>query len=247
MSRYLTRKLELFTRLSSDDKSALERVSKLKLRHLSPREDIFAEGEKPGQVSLILEGWACRYRTLEDGRRQITAFLLPGDMSDLRMFILKSMDHSVAALTKVLLAEIPPDTIVALSDSSPRLARALWWSSLVEEAIQREWTTSLGQREAFERLAHLFCELFIRLMGVGLTEGDSCDLPVTQEQLGDATGMTTVHVNRTLTAMRDAKLIVLRGRKLIIPDLKALKGAALFNDNYLHLDRVGRALDANEG
>jgi CRP-like cAMP-binding protein len=250
MATYLIRKLELFTKLSSVDKEALERTAALKVRQLRPREDIIREGDKPRQVNLILEGWACRYKVLEDGRRQITAFLLPGDICDLWMFILKQMDHSISAITPLKVAEIPSDTILELTDTSPRIGRALWWNSLVEEAIAREWTTNLGQREAVERLSHLLCEFHLRLRGVGLTNGNgnspSFDVPATQEQIGDATGITTVHVNRTLQDMREAGLVVWKGKHVTIPDLVALKAAALFNANYLHLERDGQALDANE-
>ena len=250
MTAHLIAKLEQFTLLASEDKQALEKAASLKVRQLKPREDIIREGDKPRQVNLIMEGWACRYKTLEDGRRQITAFLLPGDMCDLRMFILKEMDHSVGALTPLRVAEIPSDTILDLTDNHPRIGRALWWNSLVEEAIQREWTTNIGQRQATERMSHLFCELLLRLRGVGLTNGNknghSFELPATQEQLGDATGISTVHVNRTLQEMREQGLIILRGKTLTIPDLEALQAAALFNPNYLHLDKDGQSLDANK-
>jgi len=246
MAKRLIRKLEQFTRLSSADKAALEQAASLKLRQLAPKEDLVREGDKPRQVNLILEGWAYRYKTLEDGRRSVAAFMVPGDLCDLRMFILKQMDHSVGALTPVRVAQIPGDTILDLTEGSPRLSRALWWNSLVEEAIAREWITNVGQRDATERLAHLFCELFIRLRAVGLTNGDHCELPMTQEQLGDATGLSAVHVNRTLQALREQRLIILKGKTLTIPDLEALQRAALFNDNYLHLDREGQSLDANE-
>jgi CRP-like cAMP-binding protein len=250
VATYLISKLEQFTRLSSDDKRALEHAAAQKVRRLRPREDIIREGDKPRQANLILDGWACRYKVLEDGRRQIQAFLVPGDLCDTRMFILKQMDHSVAALTPLTVAEIPSDTVLDLTRSSPRLSHALWWSSLVEEAIAREWITVLGQREAVERLAHLFCELFLRLRGVGLTNGQagqhSFDLPVTQEQLADATGMSTVHVNRTLQEMREQGLVTWKGKTVTIPDLEALKAVALFNPNYLHFDRDGQGLDANE-
>jgi CRP-like cAMP-binding protein len=245
MAAHLVRKLEQFTILSTADKQALDELGSIRRRRLSPRDDIIREGDKPKAVSLILEGWACRYKTLEDGRRQIVGFLIPGDLCDLRMFILKEMDHSMGALTLVSLAEIPSDTLLALTDSSPRISRALWWNSLVEEATAREWTTNLGQRGAVERLAHLFCELFVRLRGVGLANDTSFELPLTQEQLSQATGMTTVHVNRSLRDMRQSGLIVQHGKRLTIPDLVALEAAGLFNPNYLHLDRDGQAMDAN--
>ncbi len=250
MATHLIRKLEQFTRLSAADKEALEQVSALTIRRLAPREDIVHEGDRPRQVNLVLEGWACRYKTLEDGRRQILAFLVPGDMCDLRMFILKEMDHSISALTTLRVAEIPSDAILSLTDRHPRIARALWWNSLVEEAIAREWLTNLGQRNAMERLAHLLCELYVRLRGVGLVNGSSrepsFEVPVTQEQLGDTMGLSTVHVNRTLQELREAGLVIWKGRQVTLPDPEALKTAALFDPNYLHLEHEGRGFDANE-
>lgn len=243
---HLIRKLEQFTKLSGDDKRALEQAASLSVRRLRPREDIIREGDRPRLVNLVLDGWGCRYKVLEDGRRAITAFLVPGDVCDIRVFILKQMDHSIAALSPMAVAQIPSDRVIEISDASPRLSRAFWWTSLVDEATAREWTANLGQRDALARVAHLFCELFIRLRGVGLVNGRSCEFPVTQEQLGEATGISTVHVNRTLQEMREAGLIELRGKTLTVPDLEALKTAAMFNDNYLHLDREGSALDANE-
>lgn len=246
MATFLIRKLEQFTKLSADDKRALEEAASAKTRQLEAREDIIQEGDKPRRISLILEGWASRYKVLEDGRRQITTFLVPGDLCDMRMFILKEMDHSVGTLSRTKIAEIPTETILALTDNHPRLSRAFWWNSLVEEAINREWIVNLGQRDAFERMAHLLCELFIRLRAVGLTNGTSCELPLTQAELGDALGISAVHVNRTLMDLREAGLIVLKGKTLTIPDMDALQEAGLFNPNYLHLDREGQHLDANE-
>lgn len=246
MSRHLIAKLEQFTRLSRTDRAALDEAVSARVRHFSPREDVLREGDRPRPINLILDGWACRYKAFEDGRRQITAFLLPGDICDLGMVILKQMDHSIGALTAIAVAEIPTEIILKLTETHPRLARALWWHSLVEEATTREWITNLGQRTAFERLAHLFCELFLRLRVVGLTDGSSCELPLTQEQLADASGMTSVHVNRTLMSLRETGLIDLKGKVLTIPDLEALQAAALFDAGYLHLDHDGREFDSDD-
>lgn len=242
----LPRKLEQFTHLSRADKSALGVLARERVRRVAAREDIIREQEKPRGVTLILQGWACRYKALEDGRRQIVAFLLPGDLCDLDVFILREMDHSLGALTPVLVADIMAETLDEVMGRHPRITKALLWNQLVTAAIQREWTVSLGQRSAFERMAHLLCELFLRLRGVGLAEGGRCDLPLTQAELADATGLSAVYVNRTLQELRGQGLIALRGRELVIPDLKALQEAAQFNPNYLHLDRVGRQFDANE-
>ncbi len=227
MAIHLIRKLEQFTELSTDDKRALEQVASRQIRLLSPKEDIVHEGDPPRHLNLILDGWAYRYKSLPDGRRQISAFLIPGDMCDLRMTIVREMDHSIAALTPLRVAEIPGDSLAELIANSARLERALAWNAIVEEAIAREWITNLGRRQAIERISHLLCELYVRLAAVGLTNGASFDCPVTQEQLGDATGLTTVHVNRTVQAIRDQGLIVWKGRNLAIPDFEALRNVAL--------------------
>jgi len=235
-----------FTRPSVDDKRVLERAAGERVRQIGAHEDILREGEKPRAINLVLSGWAYRYKTLEDGRRQIIAFFLPGDLCDLNVYVLREMDHSVGALTPVTLAKLPWTLLDEITLNHPRVTQALWWDTLVNAAIQREWTVNLGQRAASERLAHLFCELFLRLRAVGMTENNSCELPVTQAELADATGLSAVHVNRTLQDLRAVRLIVLKGKTLTIPDLDALMRAALFNANYLHLDRVGRQFDAND-
>jgi CRP-like cAMP-binding protein len=125
------------------------------------------------------------------------------------------------------------------------VTQALWWESLVNSAIQREWTLNVGQRTAYERISHLLAELYLRLKTVGLTQNGSCDFPLTQTDVADATGLTAVHVNRTLQELRRDNLIVLERRRLTIPDLRSLMDAAMFNPNYLHLDHEGRHLDAN--
>jgi len=246
MPNPLIRKLERFTRLSRDDRQVLEQASAEAVRQLGPREDIIREGEAPQAVNLILSGWACRYKHLEDGRRQIIALFLPGDLCGNPVFVLREMDHSIGTLTTAVVAQIARPRIEAMMLHRPRLTQALWWESLVGAAVQREWTVSLGQRDATERLSHLLCEIFLRLRAVGLAEGDRCDLPVRQAELADALGLSTVHVNRTLQELRAAKLIGLKGKTLTIPSLPALQDAAQFNPHYLHLDREGRHLDANE-
>jgi CRP-like cAMP-binding protein len=246
VAKYLIRKLENFAKLSPEEKRALEEAAALRTRAVPAREDIIFEGDRPSHVNLILEGFACRYKMLEDGRRQIVAVLVPGDMCDLRMFILKEMDHSIASLSAVKLAEVPEDRLLEITENSARLTRALWWNSLVDEAIAREWTVNVGRRDATERMAHLLCELFVRLRAVGLTNGSSCDMPVTQAELGDALGLSHVHTNRTLQELRGRGLITLKGKELVIHDLDRLKDVAMFNSNYLHLGHEGRHLDSNQ-
>ena len=234
-------KLEQFTRLSADDQRLLERVMSEHVRRIGPREDILCEGDAPGEIHVILSGWACRSKQLEDGRTAILAFLLPGDLCDPNSFLLGAMDHSVSAVTSVTVAGIPRPLFEDLTLTRPRIAQALWGAALADAAIQREWTLSLSQRTAYERLCHLLCELFLRLRAVGLTQGLSCELPVTQAKLAEATGLTLVHLNRMLQELRAANLVVLKSKTLAIPDLEALMSAALFNPAYLHLDHAETA------
>lgn len=240
----LIRKLEHFVRLSPTDHAILNRAVGDRVRRFGPRVDIVREGEKPKDVHLILSGWAYRYKQLEDGRRQVVAFFLPGDICDVNVFILREMDHSIGTITAVTVADLSRDFFEEVAAGHPRIVTALWWETLVNAAIQREWTMNLGQRTALERTAHLLCEIWLRLRLAGLTRGDSCDFPLTQADLADATGLSKVHVNRTLQELRAEGLIVLKGKTLSVPSLDRLMRAGLFNPNYLHMDHDGRQLDA---
>jgi CRP-like cAMP-binding protein len=246
MGQPLQLHLEAYARLSRHERGLLEALAAKNVRELRARRDLIREGDKPHAVNLVLEGWGCRYKQLPDGRRQVVSFFIPGDLCDANVFILQEMDHSIGAITALKYAAIAPADFEALMAESPRITQALWWHELVIASIQREWTTNVGQRSAYERIAHLLCELFLRLRAVGQTDGDSCEFPLTQTDLADATGLTSVHVNRTVQELRKAKLIVLDKRSLAIPDLEALMQVCYFNPNYLHLNREGRHLDAND-
>ena len=212
---------------------------------ISPRRDLIRQGATPLNVYLIQDGWASRYKSLPDGRRQVVDFLIPGDLCDLNIYILSRMDHSIGAITALDVIEIPREELESLIDRHPQIIRALWWQELVSKSCHREWIVNVGARSAEERLAHLLCEIFLRLEGIGATEGHSCDLPLTQGDLADATGLTAVHVNRTLQKLREKGLISLTERKLTIPDIGALKAVGLFNPDYLHLDRIHRPAQPN--
>ncbi len=237
-------KLESFTKLSADDRAALNSIAK-NTRFVDPRRDLISEGDKPRYVHLVIDGWGARYKTLPDGKRQIVSLFLPGDFCDLNIYILKQMDHSIGAITRLKVAMITPEEMNKLTSERPRVTQALWWHELVTTAIQREWTLNLGQRSAYERLAHLLAELYLRLKTVGRATGGRCDFPLTQNDLAEATGLTAVHVNRTLQELRGDGLIELERRQLHILDIERLKDASMFNPNYLHLDHEGRHLDAN--
>ena len=237
--------LEAFARLSEEDRNLIDAVATKNIKTTQARRDVISEGERPLAVHLILEGWACRYKQLPDGRRQIVSFLIPGDLFDANVFILKEMDHSIGAITRIRYAQIAPADFEALMAQSPRLTLALWWNELVSCSVQREWTTNVGQRMASERLGALFCEMFMRLGVVGRTQGTGCEWPLTQYDLADATGLTAIHVNRTLQELRRQGYVELKDKWLNIPDLEKLQRMSLFNPNYLHLEREGQHLDAN--
>jgi len=235
MNNPLLRKLANFTKLSEEESNIVE-ASTLDAREFAAGEDVISQGDRTGGVKLLLEGFACRYKVLEDGRRQIVAYFVPGDLCDLRVFILKRMDHSIGAIAPSRIATIAPDDVLKLMHGFPALTRALWWSTLVEEAITREWIVNVGQRNALERMAHLFCELLYRFRAVGLNQGLSCTLPLTQVELAETLGLSSVHVNRTLQELRRQKLITLDGGTLTIQNLQALEELSFFNPEYLHLD-----------
>ncbi|MEE7450210.1 cyclic nucleotide-binding protein [Methylobacterium radiotolerans] len=236
MPNFLIAKLQQFTSLSDADRVALHEVTDRR-RQVAAREDIVREGEPHGPIRAILDGWACRYRRLEDGRRQVSALLLPGDLCDTHVNVLRAMDHSIGALTPVTVAEIPRDRLDRLVGYHPRVGRALWREMLAAASIQREWTVNMARREGVERLGHLFCALFHRLRAAGLTRDRDYGLPLRQSDLADASSLTDVHVKRCLQALRDRDLITSRSRRLTILDLPALQRASGFSPDYCHVGR----------
>lgn len=236
----LLRKLERFEPLSEADKAVVERASR-HARTVEARTDLIREGNKPADVRLILDGFACRYKLLPDGGRQILAYLVPGDFCDLHVFILSEMDHSIATLSPCLVADIPREMILEMTEQHPKIARALWWATLVDEAVLREWLAGMGRRDASQQVAHLFCEMLVRLQTVGFATENSYELPVSQIELADTVGLSNVHVNRTLQELRAQGLIVLKGKSLVIPDVDRLKRFGEFNPNYLHLGPAPRS------
>ncbi|UQR59991.1 Crp/Fnr family transcriptional regulator [Bradyrhizobium sp. C-145] len=233
------RRLNALRPLSAEARAALDYAMLEGLQRAGSGEDLISEGDPVDSVRVVLSGWLCRYKTLEDGRRQIVNFIFPGESCDAHAYLLAVMDHSIATLTPVVYAEIKRARFESLIAGDRSLAEAFWCESLVNNAIQREWAINLGRRVALERVAHLFCEIFERLRPVGMIEGNSCIMPVTQMDLADATGLSVVHLNRTAQELRASGLIVLRERTLTINDLDALKDAALFSPSYLQLYRSG--------
>jgi CRP-like cAMP-binding protein len=197
--------------------------------------DIVRQGDKPKDSNLLLQGLVCRYVHMSDGGRQIQSFHTPGDVIDAHSFLLDEMDHNIKTLTRCTLAIIPHAALVSLTETHPRIARAIWKDTLADGAIFRQWIANVGRRNAYRRVAHLICEVFIKLDAVGLAEGHTIDWPMTQAELADATGLSIVHVNRTLQDLRRANLITLERGRLTIPRWERLKEASAFDPAYLQL------------
>ena len=230
----LVRKLEGFATLSAADREMLERIS-AETYLVAPHTDLAREGDKPDGVFLILKGMACRHKRRASGTRQIMAHLLPGDLCDLDVALLRTMDHTITTLSACQVAHIAPETVADILQQHPAVARALRLGTLVDEATLREWLLNVGRRSTLERIAHLFCELLVRWQAVGLGDENSYPLPLTREDLADTTGMSTVHVNRALQALRHEGVIELTGDQLTILNLPRLQAIAEFKDNYLHM------------
>ncbi|MBV9784019.1 MAG: Crp/Fnr family transcriptional regulator [Acidisphaera sp.] len=230
----LSRKLGHFAPLSVEDVQILDNLGTSD-EHFEAHRDIVAEGEVPRSMFVLKEGMACRYRILPDGRRQIITFLIPGDLCDLHVFLLKAMDHSIAALTPVRLAAVSRDQLMDLAVSRPRVSAALRWSTMQEEAMLRERIVSLGRRDARGRLAYLLCELLWRYQAIDMVEDHTFRLPLTQLELADTLGLTPVHVNRVLQNLRRQGMLILEHRTMVLLDVDSLQEIAQFNSNYLHL------------
>lgn len=226
-------KIQTHAVLSSDDNDFLER-SIQNVREIPARHDLVREGEKPGPLFVMLEGWACRYELLPEGTRQITAFLMPGDCCDLHVSVLDVMDHNLATLTPARVAAIPREAFEREMLARPALTRAFWHMQLVHESTLRAWIVSMGRRDSVQRVAHLMCELYMRARIVGLTDNGHLELPLTQIVLGDALGLTPIHVNRVLRRLRIEGVMQLRQGSLVISDPVRLAQVAGFDDSYLH-------------
>src|SRR3954463_2916941 len=233
----LVRKLESILVLSEDEKDVLRNVSGT-IKTVGPRQDLVREGDRPFECCLILEGFAYRYKQTEDGKRQTFSFHIPGDIPDLQSLHLDVMDHSLSSLPACTAMFIPHEVIRDLTRRCPRIGDAFWRDTLIDGAVFREWMLGLGRREAYGRMAHLLCELYVRLKAVGLTNGDAYAFPLTQAEFGDALGLSTVHVNRTLQDLRGEGLITLRSGSVAVLDWDRLREAGEFDPTYLHLRKA---------
>lgn len=206
------------------------------VRPIQAGQDIVHEGDKPSRCCIILEGFACRHKIAgEDGRRQIMAFHVPGDMPDLMSLHLRVMDNSLGMLTTGKTAFVDHQPLRELIGNHPRIGDALWRDTLIDAAVGREWLVGVGRRDAYTRIAHLLCEMFRRMEAVGLADGMSISLPLTQQTISDAVGLSPVHVNRVVQQLRGAGLIGWKGGVLQVLDWEELHRAGEFDPTYLHL------------
>lgn len=235
----LVARLSRYDDLSSQEIEVIENLTAV-TRQFAKGEDIVVEGMSPLFSTLLLDGFAIRYNLVEDGRRQITAIHVNGDFVDLHCFLLKPMDHSVAALTPCRAALVPHVELRAISERHPHLTRLLWLSTLIDAAMHREWMVGMGRRSILAQLGHLICELYTRLKVVGRVNGLRFDFPVTQSEVSDALGLSLVQTNRTFRALREQHLVTMQGGVVTILDWDRLVEASEFNPLYLHLDKEPR-------
>jgi CRP-like cAMP-binding protein len=235
-TRALVAKLDRVLALADEERSALAHLP-LQIVALRADQDIVREGDMPSRTCILVEGHACTYSTTGGGRRQIMAFHIPGDMPCLQSLHLRRMDSCVGTLTPCRVAFVQHDALRELGHRHPRIAQALSREMLVGAAIFRRWIMRLGRSNARTRMAHLFCEMVVRMRAAGLTLDRTCPLPITQSELADALGLSGVHVNRTLQELRAARLIVLDDGVLDVRDWEGLSEAGDFDVGYLHLVR----------
>ena len=233
------KKLRKRTEISAEEERAI-RNAVLETRRLPADVVAIRSGEEVHASLLLLDGWMARSKDLASGERQVTELHIAGDFADLHSSTLKCLDHDVLTLTECTVAVVPHERLKDLFARYPHLARVYWFMTNIDAAIHREWTLSLGRRSAIARMAHLLCELDIRLAVGGLTEHNSFDFPLTQVEFGECLGLTSVHVNRTLQELRRRGLVKLENRRATILNVALLKQTAEFDDTYLYIEKRAR-------
>jgi CRP-like cAMP-binding protein len=230
----LIRRLENIFILSEDEKAAFETVP-MQVMDIRTDQDIVREGDRPSQCCLILEGFAAAHKLRPNGKRQIMAFYLPGDIPDLQSLHIEVMDMNLSTMARSKVAFIQHPHIRDLCHSYPRLGDVFWRETLIDASVFREWMLCIGRRSATQHMAHIFCEFLLRLKAIGLAEDNSFAFPITQGELGDALGLSTVHVNRVVQGLREKKLIAWERSTVTILDAEGLAALGEFDPRYLHL------------
>lgn len=241
------KKLERRSSFSQCDRSAFMNLP-FSVKSLSPSSYIIREQDITKNCCFLISGFAFRSKIVGNGGRQILSVNIPGELLDLQHAFLGIADHSIQMLSDGDVAFVAAEAVHEIAVAHPAIGRAMWLETLAEGSISREWIANIGRRDARSRVAHLLCEIALRLHSAGLITGNRYELPMTQEQIGDATGLTPVHVNRTLHKLHSDGLITRDKRSVTIENWKALSGVADFNAGYLHLDDAERfALALGQG
>ena len=233
----LSRAFSRFSELGDDGLKAI-RAMPVEEREIPASTYLVREGQKPQRCAFLVSGFCYRQKLTIDGHRSIVALQVPGDFIDSQNLFLEESDHDVVALTRTIVVDMELNDLRQLVGAHPSINRALWREGLVEASISREWLLNVGRRDAHERVAHLLCEISARLEAAGHARELTYELPMTQEQLGDALGLTAVHINRVLKGLEKDGLIRRRKREVAIADWQQLRRLADFNDRYLHFGSV---------
>jgi CRP-like cAMP-binding protein len=225
--------------LKDDERHALIDAAG-EVRVFNDGDDLVRDGDRPTTSTLLTSGLAARYKLMEQGERQITAFHVAGDFIDLHSFLLKQMDHGVRAMSDCTVVLFPHEALKHITEQYPHLTRMLWLLTLLDSAIHRQWLAAKGQLSARGHMAHLLCEQLVRARTVGIADGESFMFPITQTDLGDAMGISTVHVNRTLQELRSMGLVEWQNNRVQVLDEERLRRVGQFDDEYLHLEKLPR-------
>lgn len=228
----LVRRLDGLHPLAAGEKEALAAATS-DVRIYPAQSDLIKEGDQPTHIHVVVEGFACRYKLVDGGKRQIVSYIVPGDICDPHLFLLDVVDHGVLTLAESKIAMISRSSIRALLDNHPAITRAFLCSALVDESVSREWLANMGRRSPDKRIGHLLCEMLTRLQSVGLAENDRFAFPITQADLGDTMGLSTVHVNRTLQNLKEKRLIASKRGVFEILDVARLCEFSDFQPSYL--------------
>lgn len=239
MFELLIRKLQVRDDLAAGEIESLRGLVGEEVQY-PRRAHIVRAGEHQSKSRLLLAGWVARAKILEDGRRQITEIHIPGDFVDLHSFLLKRLEHDIVALTPCVIGNVDHGRLREISDSQPHLTRMLWLTTLIDAAIHREWMTAMGRQSALSQIAHLICELYLRHEIVGLAADYRFDFPLTQEEIGDVCGLTSVHVNRIFQEIRARGLIATEQQKMTILDWRGLASLGQFDPTYLNICKEPR-------
>ena len=236
----LVRRLKSIHSLNAEDEVALHALP-IRIQDIGARQDVVREGDRPSRSCILFEGMSAWYKTTGEGSRQILSFQIPGDMPDLHSLHLDVMDSSLLTISPCKFGFVEHEAIRDLCERRPKVASAFWRMTLIDGAIFREWVTNNSARKAKARVAHLLCEHVTRVSAVGDSHSSvRCALPLTQSDIADATGTSTVHVNRAMQDLRKSKLIRFQKFELEVLDWEGLQDAGDFDPTYLYLVRANR-------